>query len=217
MNITRTGPGIKRIRLGCLLPNHFVRILVFPDSEKDRLTETVIPRPLREFYLADHRRFDPMTTLHFGSGQPLVPTAPTSCREVEKGTLFNPDFVQLRKETAKKLFAEAGSDSAGKFKFLAFVEANKQRAKILSRAFRLGVSADNKFLLLMELDFDPCSGALSGLIPGTAAFTNQTFKPEFVSPVQKLWNVFREGDRIPNYTGRFFQQFFQLCFSFFDW
>ena len=57
-------------------------ILVFPDSEKDWLTETIIPRPLREFYLADHHRFDPMATLHFGSSQPLVPAAPSSGREV---------------------------------------------------------------------------------------------------------------------------------------
>jgi hypothetical protein len=60
----------------------------------------------------------------------------------------------------------------GKFKFVAFVEANKQRAKILTRAFRLGVSADNKFLLLMELELDPSSAALSGLKPGTGAFTD---------------------------------------------
>jgi len=53
--------------LACLLPNHFVRIFVFPDSEKDWLTETIIPGPLREFYLTDHCWFDPVATLHFGS------------------------------------------------------------------------------------------------------------------------------------------------------
>src|ERR1700730_9557351 len=35
-------------KLACPFPNHFVRILVFPDSEKGWLTETVIPRPLVE-------------------------------------------------------------------------------------------------------------------------------------------------------------------------
>ena len=63
------------VHLHCLLPHHFLRILVLPDSKKDRLTETVIPRPFREFYLADHHRLDPMATLHFGSGQSLVPAA----------------------------------------------------------------------------------------------------------------------------------------------
>src|ERR1700730_8828027 len=32
-------------------PNHFTRILIFPDSKKDRLAETVIPPKFREFYL----------------------------------------------------------------------------------------------------------------------------------------------------------------------
>ena len=52
----------------------------------------------------------------------------------------------------------------------------KHDAKMLSSPFGFGVSADNEFLLLVEFDFDPCSGALSGLIPGAAAFANQAFE-----------------------------------------
>lgn len=51
-----------------LLSNHLTRTLVFPDSEKDWLTEAIIPGPFREFHLADHFRFDPMATSHFGGG-----------------------------------------------------------------------------------------------------------------------------------------------------
>ena|SRR5208283_5432874 len=54
-----------------LLPSHFARILVFSDSKKDRLAETVIPRPFREFYLANHRRFDPMATRLDRATRPL--------------------------------------------------------------------------------------------------------------------------------------------------
>ena len=72
------------------VPEHFVRILVSPDSEKDWPTETIIPRSLREFYLAEDHRFEPMATPHFGSGQPLVPTAPTSRRKVIKGDFSMP-------------------------------------------------------------------------------------------------------------------------------
>src|SRR5271166_6456682 len=60
--------------LACLLPNDFARILVFPNSEKDWMPKVIISDPLCEFDLADHRRFNPMTTLHFGSGQPMIPT-----------------------------------------------------------------------------------------------------------------------------------------------
>jgi hypothetical protein len=99
----------------------FICILIFPDSKKDRLPETVIPRPFREFYLANLRRFDPTATLHFRSSQTLVPAAPTGCRDVEKGTGIDPDLLQFRIETAQKFIAKAGSNSASKFAFLAFV------------------------------------------------------------------------------------------------
>ena len=44
--------------------------------------EAIIPRPLCESYLADHFWFDPAATLHFGSGQTLIPTVPASSREI---------------------------------------------------------------------------------------------------------------------------------------
>jgi hypothetical protein len=43
---------------------------------------------------------------------------------------------------------------------------------MLSGAFRLGISADDEFLLQMQLDFDLCSGALSGFILGTTALAD---------------------------------------------
>ena len=68
---------------------------------------------------------------HFGGSQSLIRSAAAGNRKVEKGTALNPNFVQIKKESAQKLFAEAGSNSAGKFKFLTFVEADKQRTKML--------------------------------------------------------------------------------------
>jgi hypothetical protein len=154
-----------------------------------------------------------VTPHHFSGGQSLVPTIPTGSRKVEKGAFLNANFVQRRIESAQKLFAESGSDSASKFYLVAFVEDHQQSAKILSRPLRLGVATNDEFLLLMEFNLDPSSGAPSGLIPGTGALTNQTFEPKFASPFQKLWNVFCEGDRISDYTRRLFQQFFQFCLS----
>ena len=58
---------------------------------------------------------------------------------------------------------------------------HKQRTKMLPSPFGFGISADDGFLLQVELDFDPCSGALAGLISGAAAFANQTFKSQFPS------------------------------------
>jgi hypothetical protein len=65
------------------LPNYFVRILVYSDSKKDWLPETIIPRPLGEFNPTDDRWFDLMAAFHFSSNQSLVPAAPASCRAAE--------------------------------------------------------------------------------------------------------------------------------------
>jgi hypothetical protein len=63
-----------------LLSHYFVYILILPDPKKDRLARSIISRPFREFYLADHHRLDPVATPHFGSGQSLVPPVASSHR-----------------------------------------------------------------------------------------------------------------------------------------
>jgi hypothetical protein len=178
--------------LVCLLPHHLNRILIFPDSKEDRLSESIIPSPFRKSYLAHHHRLDPVATSHFNGGETLVPTVATSGRKVEKGTFINSNFVQLCKKSVQEFFAKTGPNSASKFKSLPFVETNKQRAKMFPRSFGFGVAADHEFLLLVELHLDPRSASLSCLVPGTAALTNQTFKSKFASPFQKLWDVFCE-------------------------
>jgi hypothetical protein len=85
--------------------------------------------------------------LHFCGGQSLVPTIPTGSRKIKKRAFINPDFVQLRIESAQKFVAKAGSNSTSKFKLLPFVETNKQRAKMFPRSFRFGEPAYDKFLL----------------------------------------------------------------------
>jgi len=60
----------------------------------------------------------------------LIPTAPASCREIEKGTGIDPDLLQFRIKTAQKLIAKAGPDPAAEFEVLAFVKADQKRAEI---------------------------------------------------------------------------------------
>jgi hypothetical protein len=111
-------------RLNCplarLFLNHFRRTLIFPDSKKNRLSETVIPRPLREFYLTDHHRLDPVAPLHFGGGQSLVPTVSASRRNIEKRPVCNANFIEISGQRTQKLVIEPGADSLGKFEFLTF-------------------------------------------------------------------------------------------------
>jgi len=123
------------------------------------VTEAIISGSLCEFYLADHRRSNPMATLHFGSGQPFIPSAASGCWKIKKRTTLSKNFAQISKQRAQKLIAKASSDSASKFEILAFVKANEQRAKRFPRSFRFCVPADDEFLLLMKLELYPCSVA----------------------------------------------------------
>jgi hypothetical protein len=60
--------NLKLLYLACRLPNHLIRILILPNTKKDRLTKTVIPCPLRGLYLADHHGLNPATPFHFNGG-----------------------------------------------------------------------------------------------------------------------------------------------------
>ena len=90
-----------------------------------------------------------------------------------KRTALDSDLLQLRVQRTQKLLTEAGPDSAGEFEPFAFVKADKQRAEMFPTAFGIGISADYELLLQVQLDLDPRSGAFAGLVPGTAAFTDQ--------------------------------------------
>ena len=50
------------------LPNNLTRTLVFPQTEKDWLAQSIIPRPIREFHFANNNRFNPNAPSHFGDG-----------------------------------------------------------------------------------------------------------------------------------------------------
>ena len=132
------------------------------------MPQSIIPGPLRVSDLTNHRRLDPTATSHFGGGQALVPSVAPGCREIRKGATLNSDLLQLIEERSQRLFAETRSDPTGELKALAFVKANQQSAEMFPRPFGLGKSADNEFLLLVELDLDPCSGAFAGFVTGTA-------------------------------------------------
>jgi hypothetical protein len=99
-------------RSACPLPHHLGRILVVSDSQKHRLTETIIPGPLGELDLAAQHGLDLMATLHLRGCQPLIPTVPTGCRNVGKWTTFNSNFARVRGQRAQKLPTESGPDSA---------------------------------------------------------------------------------------------------------
>jgi hypothetical protein len=55
-------------RSAYLFPNHIGWALVFPQSDKDRVAQPIIPGKFRVSDLTNHRRLDPTATFHFGGG-----------------------------------------------------------------------------------------------------------------------------------------------------
>jgi hypothetical protein len=86
-----------------LLLHHFLRILIFPDPEKDRLSETVIPCPFRKLNLANHLWLEPTATLHFRSTQILVPTFRPAAGRLKKGHLSTRISSSSEKRLRKSL------------------------------------------------------------------------------------------------------------------
>jgi hypothetical protein len=99
---------------------------------KNGLPETIIQRPFSEFHLADDHRFDPPVPLHFGGSQTLVPTAPTSCREVKKRTVFDPDLVQLSVEIVQEFLGILRN--RGEFKLPTTIRLHLVKHEILAYA-----------------------------------------------------------------------------------
>jgi hypothetical protein len=63
----------------------------------------------------------------------------------------------------------------------------------------------------MELSLDPRSAAFPASYRKPARSPIK-LKPEFVRPIQKLWNIFREGDRIFDQPRRLFQSSSSFAF-----
>ena len=72
-------------RLARPFPNHLIRLLVLPDPKKDRLSESIIPRPFRKFNLANHHRLDPVATRRDRATSSPAPSKPKHHRTQERG------------------------------------------------------------------------------------------------------------------------------------
>lgn len=71
---------------------------------------------------------------------------------------------------------ETGADPASAEKFVSIINSDEQGTEVVSTAGRFGITADDKFLLLKDLEFDPCTAALAGFVERGIAFANQTFQ-----------------------------------------
>jgi hypothetical protein len=141
---------------------------------------------------------------------------PTGCRKVEKGTFINPNFVKLRVKGTQKLFAESGSDSASKLKFLALIETHQQRAEMFrdpSGSVYPPMTNSCSWCSL-TLIHDPVRFPASYLEP--ARLPIKPSNPSLPARSKSSGMSFVKEIEYLITPRRFLQQFFQLCLPLFD-
>jgi len=82
------------------------------------------------------------------------------------------------KNGAKHFFVEACSNAAGEDETFTLIVREEESSEILSGTLRQGVTDNDKFLILVKLDFDPGAGAMPGFVSGSSKFGDGTFKIE---------------------------------------
>jgi hypothetical protein len=107
-----------RKSLDCLLANHFVRILVFSNSEKRRLSRPIIPGPFREFDLADHRRFYPTARFISATVNPWSQRLRPGAGRLEKGQLSSRIFCKSSNSERRSFSLNPVPTLPANFKFL---------------------------------------------------------------------------------------------------
>src|SRR5436305_1040214 len=166
--------GEKDLRL--LLPNHFARIFVLTQSQKYRLAQLSITRPLGKLDLANKLRVYPAVSPHFARRDSLHPFAVLFRGQISKRTSASFIRTHLFVQSAEQFGIETGADLAGKKQSPLIVITNQQRAEMLARACRRSVATDDEFLLVHAFQFDPNPATAAGFVNGIALLTDETFQ-----------------------------------------
>ena len=185
--VTKTFIFIDRIIPACALANKFIVAL------RVSLPAVFCLRATREKPAAAISRRASIPRILPGKQKPDSPNA--SCRIIDgvmpcthappcfegrsaNGQSSRASFRNLLCKRGERFCVESGSDFAGKQEPLPLVVADEQRAEMFSRARRRRVTADDKFLFVQNLEFDPCAAAPIRFVNGVAQFSDQSFEPD---------------------------------------
>src|SRR5712672_2756373 len=129
------------------LTHDVFRFLVVPKPEESGVPQFAIRRPFGEGDLGNEPWVHPMNAT---ARQVIVLERADRC----------PQFGKLLAESAQRGAVEAGPDLAGIDKLSPAVIAQQQCPKTDSAPLRLGISADDEFLLAGALEFQPVARSL---------------------------------------------------------
>jgi hypothetical protein len=125
--------------------------------------------PFYECDLTDQLRLHPATLLHLINGKRLSPPRGFLFRKVAEWAIRPYELFELRKNLIPLQTHEAVFHLCDEDKLVVFIDADQQSIE----AMRTGdVTADDKLLLGIGAELNPCSSALACLVNGTITFAN---------------------------------------------
>src|SRR5205085_7080908 len=134
---------------------HFGWLLIFAQSQEHRLPQFPVARPFGEFHLANENRIHPVNFSHHRWRDPLHPLAALFRWKVGERAIVSLPGLQFLVQRCQRFRVESRPNFPRKQKFLFVVVPHEHRAEMLPRALRRGESADDEFLLVDALEFDP--------------------------------------------------------------
>jgi len=90
----------------------FASILVAPDSDEPRVTQSMLRRPLEKLYAGNKERIQPAAHIHFRGGETFSPVPFTSFRQIDKAASRDLELLEMRQQEPAGCCREAGSNPA---------------------------------------------------------------------------------------------------------
>ncbi len=151
------------------------RALVRAQTQKRRVPETTLGRPLHEPYLRHQLRPDPLNLPHLVGRHAAAPAGRLRVRQVVEGAVIDMVRRQRLEYLATQMRHEAGSHLAREPQPGVVVVADQQRVD----AVRPGaVAADHELLLVLKLQLLPGVAPLPGLVRRVLALRDHALEPE---------------------------------------
>src|SRR5688572_4817460 len=170
--------GAGQVQSSHRFAHHFLRLLVFPQSDKNRLSQLPVASPFRELDLTNKNRIHPFDLPHHPRRYPLHPLPALLRRQIRERAVVPLFRLQLLVQRGEKLGVEAGSHYAGEEQPVLLVIANQQGAEVFSRALRWREATDDELLLAHAFEFDPRATPSARFVSRSALFTDHSLQPQ---------------------------------------
>src|SRR5262245_54625321 len=116
--------------------------------------------------LREEFRFDPLHFAHLVGRDPRAPMGRPGVGEIDEWTFSRVQRLQRVKYFSAHVRRKARADLAGTSELFALVVSDDER---IDAVIAGAISTNDKFLLLVEFQLDPCAAPLSRVVTGVSA------------------------------------------------